>query len=167
MALCHGRGFITADNVWLQKRLIMRRILSASIIFLILLLCACSRSDYNKPDSAANRTGFEKWLGVKPDNKVTNVFFYSDEWGGDAKYWFAFSAPQDVVNHIIKHLGLKPDFAQWDEGNSPSADDFSWWDASERNSSKFFKYEDKEKEILYRLWYNPETQKCQCDLTFY
>jgi hypothetical protein len=161
MELCHGPG-----SIIVKKKVVMKKVLSVCVVS-FLVLCSCSRSDHDKPDSKANRDGFAKWLGVMPDQRVSNVFFYSDEWGGDAKYWFAFSASQDVIDRIIQHLGLKPDFAQWDEGNAPSADDFPWWDASERNKLKFFKYEDTEKEILYRLWYDPKTQKCQCDLTFY
>jgi hypothetical protein len=78
--------------------------LTCKIILLGVLLTAfsaCSRYDYDKADSKANRKGFEYHLGIVPDKNITGVYFFADEWGNDTAYWFAFSAPQEVIDKII------------------------------------------------------------------
>ena len=61
------------------------KLYSIIALLLLLLLFACSPCDIDQPDTAANRKGFEANLGFRPTKEITDVYFYADEWGGDAK----------------------------------------------------------------------------------
>jgi len=128
-----------------------------------LVFCSCSRCDYDKPDTKANRNGFRNLCGFVPGKETTGIFFYADEWGKDAAYWLAFSAPQEVIDKIIQKLKLKQ--AVWDTGSNPIVDDFPWWDAAERSRSDYYRFEDEDRTIR-ELWYNPKTRKCQMAVTY-
>jgi len=141
------------------------------IVFFILaisaILCSCSDYDVKKADTKANRNGFKTCFGFSPDSSVTGIYFFADEWGGDAKYWLAFSAPQTVIEKIIQKWELKPAVADWDTGTGGSGDQFPWWNVEERREADYYCYDNQKKEILRQLWYNPKTKKCQAALTYW
>jgi len=142
----------------------MKRIfLSVCGLLFFISFCSCSRCDYDKPDTKANRKGFCNICGFTPEKETTGIFFYADEWGKDAAYWLAFSAPQKVIDKIIKKLKLEK--TVWDSGSNANVDNFPWWDATERSRSDYYKFED-EGRMIRELWYNPKTQKCQMAVTY-
>lgn len=130
-------------------------------ILTILLICSCSDYDWDKPDTKANRNGFATFLGVNPTDEVVDIYFFADEWGSDSSYWFAFSAPQSLVDKIIEkwHLILIQDRS--DIYMPPTKELFHWWNLDERRKSQYYEYRDLKKKVDCYLWYNPENKKCQ------
>lgn len=144
----------------------MKRILCLFCCSILpIIFCSCSRCDYNKPDTKANRKGFCNICGFAPNKETTGIFFYADEWGQDAAYWLAFSAPQEVIDNIIKKLELKKAVADWNAGSNANVDAFPWWSTAERNNSQYYRF-DNGAGIVRELWYNPQTQKCQMAITY-
>ncbi len=129
--------------------------------------CSCSDYDWDKPDSKANRAGFESHFGFKPQKDVTNVYFFADEWGGDASYWFAFSAPREVIDKIIQKWKLTSVEKNSDNYTPPVTEALVWWNLEERKKSLRYEFRDEAKEIECHLWYDPETQKCQVVIIYY
>lgn len=126
---------------------------------IVLLSTSCSRYDHKTPDSAANRKGFSQILRQKPGPEVKNVFFYADEWGGDAVYVLAFEAPASVIDRIVGELKLtpRPNDAFRAPYNVPA--ELTWWRADEREKSQFYANHGEKVESM--LWYNPDAKKCQ------
>lgn len=137
------------------------------LIMSISIFASCSRYDANIPDTKANRKGFAQHLKVTPDKEVTDVYFFADEWGGDTAYWFAFSAPVGVVDKIVKNLGLTLTGDPENGFDPPVSQPLAWWNAEERKKSQYYEFRDEKKEILRCLWYHPETQKCQINITYW
>ncbi len=133
----------------------------------LLLWCSCSRYDVDKADSKANRRGFEQCFGFPAGDSVTGVYFFADEWGGDAQYCLAFFAPQEVIDRIIREWELSLVAAGGSAAPGGTVDSLPWWDAGERRDSKHYRYEDEAQEISRQLWYNPETQKCQAVIVYW
>lgn len=139
-------------------------------IFYVFLFClllvfgSCTRFDTKTPDASANRKGFETHLGFPPAEEVTEVYFYADEWGGDAKYLLAFKAPSEVVDRIVREQGLKPATTCIYAGDQER---YPWWDPQVRRLGRCYALEDEQREILCYLWYEPESRRCQYCLIYY
>lgn len=140
------------------------KLYSAIALLLLLFLFACSPCDIDQPDTAANRKGFEAHLGFQPTGEVTEVYFYADEWGGDAKYLLAFKAPQNVVDSIVKQQELKRESNQDYDSDSEK---FPWWSSEFRRQAEFYQFEDERREILRQLWHDPATGRCHFRLVYW
>lgn len=139
-------------------------------IFYVFLFClllvfgSCTRFDTKTPDASANRKGFETHLGFPPAEEVTEVYFYADEWGGDAKYLLAFKAPPNVVDAIVKQQELKRESNQ---GYDSDSERFPWWSSEFRRQAEFYQFEDERREILRQLWHDPATGRCHFRLVYW
>jgi len=115
----------------------------------------CSAYDSGTPDSPANRKGFERRLGFRPGEEISQVYFYADELGADMRYQLSFRCDKQMVENIISRLSLVPT-PENSNGLDPR-DDLPWW---RPDSIKGRTHWMKEKENAYywELWYSEDDQ---------
>lgn len=154
------------NNFFINKRFFPCTKLFAIIAF-IFIFASCTPSDDQTPDKKINRDGFKRLFQFSPGKEVTGVYFYADEFGSDASYWFAFSAPPEIIEKIVHNLNLKPTPYTADDSWHKAVEGFSWWNLEERKQSDLYELRDDEKEIVRQLWYNPKTQKCQAAIIYW
>ena len=138
-----------------------------SFLFGLLLLCAtgCTRYDPNIPDTKGNKKAFRNMTGVVPGSDVKGIRAYADEFiGFDPFYCMAFTATPEVVARIVdKRKMKKTEPNKWDENfHVPSS--IKWWNAEERKISDYYVAEVKRNgttDVMYFLWHDPKTGKCQ------
>jgi len=138
-----------------------------SFLFALLLLCAagCTKYDPNTPDTKGNKKAFKSMAGIVPASDIKGILAYADEFSGiDPLYCMVFTATPDAVARIVERRKMKKtDPAEWHENFSvpPS---IKWWNAEERKISDFYVAEVKRNgvtDIMYYLWHDPKTGKCQ------
>jgi hypothetical protein len=110
---------------------------------------------YDKPDTPENKKGFERHFGFSPPSDVTELYYYVDELGIDAKYQLGFKANRSTIDKIISNLDLK-----MESGIAESiATEFSWWQRSDlKNLKPYWKQSDNGRYFRY-LWYDEQKKQ--------
>ena len=82
-----------------------------------MVLVGCEpQYNHDQPDTAANRQGFEKHLGVPASDAVSNVYYYADALGADSTYQLGLTVHPLRGNHDIMMLNTRTDedhLAKW------------------------------------------------------
>ncbi len=146
------------------------KFLRALILFFLSFgfLCSCTPYDHDKPDTKANRAGFEQFFSFRPQSSnVTGIYFFADEWGSRASYCFAFSAPSETIEQIIRKWNLKPMNERRNYYVPPVTPPLPWWDAGERERSQYYESRNETSRTDYYLWYDPKTKKCQAAIIYW
>jgi|GEM_PF-1095724 len=147
--------------------LILIKWLGKAFLFFLTILLALVSTNYDAehPDTAANRSAFRTFMGFPLGQEVTEVYFLADEWFLDSAYWFAFRAPPEVIEKIIRKYDLKKASNQKDSGLNGLAGNYHWWDESEREKGILYrssrKDEDGYESCVNMLWYDAKTGKAQ------
>lgn len=133
-----------------------RNSLILSICVLLLVLFACTRYDFDQPDTAANQAGFERHFGFHPPDSVTELYYYADEMGTDVLYQMGFETKSETVQRIVTELDLvqgEPD------SQNNLARDFEWWNENMIEELIPYWKSTPEQDYYWMLWYDPETQQ--------
>ena len=136
-----------------------------SFLFGLLLLCAAGCTDSRTPDTRWNKKAFRNMTGLVPDSGIKGIRAYADEFSGiDPLYCMAFTATPEAVARIVDNRKMKKTVpSEWhDNFHVPSS--IKWWNAEERRISDYYVAEVKRNgvtEIMYYLWHDPKTGKCQ------
>jgi len=107
--------------------------------------------DVDTPDTVGNRKGFERHFKMIPDEGVSQVYYYADEFGADVRYQLSFKCDNSTVDQIIAKLVLtkKPG----NHNGLTPRDDLIWWTPnSTKNRSLWTK--EKQNEYYWELWYS-------------
>ena len=136
-------------------------------LFALLLLCTagCIKYDSNTPDTKGNKKAFRNMTGLVPDSGIKGILTYADEFSGiDPLYCMAFTAtPEAVARIVAKRKMKKTDPSEWHE-NFSVPQPLKWWNAEERKISDYYVAEVKRNgttDVMYYLWHDPKTGKCQ------
>ena len=136
----------------------------------VILLCgACSSDDPGEPNTAKNRAKIQKYLHLEPDPKITDICFYDDIDLKERAYYFAFTAPREVIGRILKKHPFRKEKPNHDADHM-FVRHFPWWDAKIREKSEYYYWREYQGEYLrthYQVWYHPETGKCQIALNYF
>ncbi len=122
-----------------------------------MVLVGCEpQYNHDQPDTAANRQGFEKHLGVPASDAVSNVYYYADALGADSTYQLGFTATPDIIKQIVTELNLV--------ATDPNTDgligrDFDWWIAEEIVRLPMYCRKTEGKEHYRCLWYAEKTKQ--------
>ncbi len=144
----------------------MRAIRLLYLLLTFMLLGSCGRVrqflpftpyTHDRPDTIENKKGFERHFGVSPSPDVTELYFYADELGIDAKYQLGFKADRSTVDKIIAKLGLEQMDQSFDD---QIATEFPWWQKSDlaglkpyhvqiAKVHKYLWYDEKKRQVWY------------------
>ena len=136
-----------------------------SFLFGLLLLCAAGCTDSRTPDTRWNKKAFRNMTGLVPDSGIKGIRAHEELFPPvDPIFCMAFTATPEAVARIVEKRKMKKtDPSEWHEDFSvPSS--IKWWNAEERKISDYYVAEVKRNgttEIMYYLWHDPKTGKCQ------
>ena len=144
-----------------------------SFLFGLLLLCAagCTKYDSNTPDTKGNKKAFRNMTGFVPDSRIKGIRVYADEFSGiDPLYCMAFTATPGAVARIVGMREMKKTIpSEWhDNFHVPSS--IKWWNAEERKRSDYYvakEMRDGTLDVVYYLWHDPKTGKCQFMVVYF
>ena len=131
--------------------------LAVTVIF---FSAACTRYDHNVPDTEANRKVFRMLTGITPGKEISHIYAYADEFGADPLYCAAFMTTAQVVEQIVQNLKMQKHPSSAD-GTPSGPENISWWNSKERQKSQLYKAENKKQRVIYCLWHDRQTGKCQ------
>ena len=138
-----------------------------SFLFGLLLLCAagCIKYDSNVPDTKGNKKAFRNVTGIVPDSGIKGIYAHAEEFiGFDPLYCMAFTATPEAVVRIVDKRKMKKAIPSECHDNFYVPPSIKWWNAEERKISDYYVAEVKRNgttEIMYYLWHDPKTGKCQ------
>lgn len=124
---------------------------------MIALLFSCTDYDYDTPDTAANRSGFERHFGFPPSGDVENIYYYADELGADALYQLGFTAEPGTVEAIKSRLELTSSEVPFDAWGLVR--EFDWFRKSDIRDIPGFASPDDSPGTVKRLWYDAPVQR--------
>ena len=133
------------------------------LLLAAVLLCAAGCSgDPKHPDTRHNRNMFEQLTRTKLSPGVKEIYGFSHDFDIDPFYCLGFRATPEAVARIVKKLDLQ----KQPESSAETCIDrqlinVPWWDREERRRSELYSMNDKKMEMVFSLWYDPETGKCQ------
>ena len=133
------------------------------IFMAAVLLCAAGCSgDPKHPDTRHNREMFEHLTRTKLSSGIKEIYGFSHDFDIAPFYCLGFSATPEAVVRIVKNLGLK----KQPESSSDTCIDrqmrnIPWWDKEERGRSELYSVNDTKMEMVFSLWHDPKTGKCQ------
>ena len=136
-----------------------------SFLFGLLLLCSAGCTDSRTPDTRWNKKAFRNMTGLVPDSGIKGIYAHEELFPPvDPIFCMAFTATPEAVARIVEKRKMKKtDPSEWHEDFSvPSS--IKWWNAEERKISDYYVAEVKRNgttEIMYYLWHDPKTGKCQ------
>ncbi len=139
----------------------MRILESSRVLGVIVLLCAAllacgTEYDYDVPDTAANRDGFERHFGFAAPANVTDLYYFADELGADVKYQLGFEAGPETVADIVATLNLTQSDSTKAHGLN-LAYDFPWWDGEDIQRATLYQKTNAEEDYWWELWYSEAT----------
>jgi hypothetical protein len=146
----------------LQDGGITRR-LRAAILGLLALLplsCGCglfTDYDFDRPDTPANREGFEHHFGFPVPASVSDLYYFADELGADVQYQLGFSTDPETVERIVAALDLT-------EG-APPVDctglvrTFDWWTEDAVVGLTPYWTGDEDRDYYRCLWFDPDSRR--------
>ena len=118
----------------------------------MLLSPGCTPYTHDKPDTAPNQQGFARHFGFSPPADVTELYYYADELGIDAKYQLGFKADRSTVDRIVSSLDLKkPDKGFVEERIGT---EFPWWTRSDFKDLKPYWKRSSDGKAFKYLWYD-------------
>ena len=138
-----------------------------NFLFGLLLLCAagCIKYDSNVPDTKGNKKAFRNMTGIVPDSGIKGIHAHAEEFiGFDPLYCMAFTATPEAVVRIVDKRKMKKAIPSECHDNFYVPPSIKWWNAEERKISDYYVAEVKRNgttEIMYYLWHDPKTGKCQ------
>lgn len=136
-----------------------RHIRGLGLVALALALiagAACTAYDEDRPDTQANRAGFERHLHRPVPASVSDLYYYADELGADVVYQLGFQADPTTVADIVTELGLVQRPADIRIGLARA---FDWWDADRiADLTPYWKHNEADDYAWY-LWYDPDLQR--------
>ena len=126
-----------------------RKLFIVLIIIISFTIYGCARYDVNIPDTVDNRNGFEDHLKIKPDETISQVYYYADELGSDVRYQLSFKCNKETIKKIISKLSL----TSGDYSGLAPRDDLTWWkpDSTKERTHWVKKINDK---YYKELWYS-------------
>ena len=136
-----------------------------SFLFGLLLLCAAGCYDPDTPDTKWNKKAFRNMTGLVPDSGIKGIRAHEELFPPvDPTYCMAFTATPEAVARIVDKRKMKKTVpSEWhDNFHVPSS--IKWWNAEERRISDYYVAEvmrNGTTEIMYYLWHDPKTGKCQ------
>jgi len=137
-----------------------KAVVSILICCLTSLIISCENSDPTRADTDLNKKRFKKFFNFAPSPDIKYLYYYSEEIGFDASYWFSFQCHDSTIEKIINNLGLVLDdgatFIKYEDGSYKSIPERGipfygglnthpvfWWDtAFIKKSVPFVKKED-------------------------
>jgi len=126
------------------------------IVIIVFSVYACTRYDYDQPDTFANQAGFKRHFGFPVPASVTDLYYFADELGADVKYQLGFVADHEAVEKIVTALNLvqrEPDFS------SSIAQEFDWWDADVIDGLTPYWKRSSDEDYYWLLWYDTGSQR--------
>ena len=139
------------------------------ILSAIMLGGACSSDDPGTPHAEKHRAKILKYLHLKPDEKIADICFYSTETLKKREYYFAFTAPREVIGLILQTHPFRKMETNHDADHA-FVRIFPWWDAGIREKSEYYAWREYQGEYLrthYQIWYHPKTEKCLISLHYF
>ena len=142
-----------------------------SFLFGLLLLCAAGCPDSRKPDTRWNKKAFRNMTGLVPDSGIKGIYAHEELFPPvDPTFCMAFTATPEAVARIVEKRKMKKtDPSEWHENFSvPSS--IKWWNAEERKISDYYVAEVKRDgvtDVMYFLWHDPKTGKCQFMMVYF
>lgn len=122
-----------------------------------MFLLACGTVyDYDVPDTAANRDGFERHFGFAAPADVADLYYFADELGADVKYQLGFKVGPETVAAVVTALDLAPLDASEARGLS-IAHDFPWWDKADIQRATFYQKTNAGEDYWWEFWYSEAT----------
>ncbi len=134
----------------------MRRIEVLMAIILLLALVACTDYDYDRPDTPANRTGFERHFNFPPPDSISDLYYFADELGADVKYQLSFQTDRETVARIVVELDLVQEEPPLKVGLARELD---WWNAERIEELPPYWKSNEDGDYYWYLWYDPQTQR--------
>ena len=134
----------------------------------LFLICAagCTECDPDHPDAKSNRKVFKIATDLDADSSVKDVLAYVDEFPGlDPLYCVKFTTtPETVAKIIQKNEMKKTDSSEVGDIWASVPDSIEWWHIEDRKDFDVYYAEVMRNgvtDIVYVLWHNPQTGKCQ------
>ena len=142
-----------------------------SFLFALLLICAAGCYDPDTPDTKWNKKAFRNMTGLVPDSGVKGIRAHEELFPPvDPIFCMAFTATPEAVARIVEKRKMKKTELSECHENFFVPPSIKWWNAEERKISDFYVAEVKRNgvtDIMYYLWHDPKTGKCQFMMVYF